>query len=421
MISSYTTKRNQYLLLLKADEFLRDRCITAALRAYDGPVVGMSTSPAMPKNRHFDTVLKGDPHLAASALQAVKDFELETGLTPQAVIPVTEMSLQPALEIATLYGLPFLPRSCVERARNKDLMKAAFLHAGLPTSRFEVFSDFEGLKAAVQILGFPIIIKPTAAAHSIGVIRVDDESSLAKAFEYCRGGLESVKDAWRIENPLLQAEQYFDASREVSVEVVNHKSGSRVIAITEKYLTAPPYFAEVGHMIPSADGNNADLEKLAINACRSLGIDRGVSHVEVRVNRHGDMSLIEVAARPGGDGIMDLVERAYGVNMYDLHIRSYLDIPLQLSEAPALRGVSAIAFMQTRGGIVHGVNQVDELPREIVSLYLNAKTGDRVGGSLDYDARLGTVEFFWPNERKNLGTRHLDEAAKLAAAIFDVR
>jgi len=82
MIRSNANRTKGYLLLLKADEFLRDRCIAAALRRYAGPVVGMAPTPAFPKNRFFDHVLKGDPHLATSALQAVAKRH---GVTPAQV------------------------------------------------------------------------------------------------------------------------------------------------------------------------------------------------------------------------------------------------------------------------------------------------------------------------------------------------
>ena len=173
-------------------------------------------------------------------------------------------------------------------------------------------------------------------------------------------------------------------------------------------------------MVPSLDAANAALKQLAIKACEALGIDRGVAHVEVRVDAAGRLSLIEVAARPGGDGIMDLVERAHGVNMYDLHLATYLGQPVELPEAPPLLGVAAIAFMQTPRGVVRRVEVPRDLPPEIVSLYVNKRPGDRVGDSLNYDDRAGTVELFWSQERTNLGQRHLELASSLAREIFDV-
>jgi len=418
MFTSSDNGRGTYLLLLKADEFLRDRAIVAALRSYPGPVVGMSPQPALAHHRMFDHVLTGDPHQSASALQAVRDFERTHGMKPEAVIPVNEMSLYPALEIAQAYGLPFLSRRAVEQARNKAAMKQAFYRQGVSTARHEVFRDLDEMKRAIQRLGLPVVVKPCEAAHSIGVKLIRTAEEIEPAFRYCSAGLEEVREHWRIHNPLFQVEQYIEAEREVSVEVFNQGDQRCVTAVTEKYLTPPPYFAEVGHMVPGAESGNEALRQLALEACRALELTHGVAHVEVRIDAQGRLFVVEVAARPGGDCIMDQVERAYGVNMYQLHIRSYLGQPQQLPRELRPRGTSAIAFMQTRAGTVTRVTPPRQLPAEVTSVYILAREGDVLGQSLNYDSRAGAVECFWPGEGRFMGTRHLELAQHLAEQIF---
>lgn len=421
MFTSYDNGRGTYLLLLKADEFLRDRAIAASLRAWSGPVVGMSPLPALPPHRMFDHVLAGDPHQAGSALEAVRTFERKTGLRPEAVVPITEMSLHPALEIAEAYGLPHLSRRSVEQARNKAAMKEAFYRHGVSTARHEVFRDLDELRRAIGRIGLPVVVKPCEAAHSIGVRLVRTPEEIEPSFRYCTAGLEEVRESWRITNPLFQVEQYIDAEREVSVEVFNQGEQRCVVAVTEKYLTPPPYFAEVGHMVPGAETGNAALEKLALDACAALEVTLGVAHVEVRIDAKGGLFVVEVAARPGGDCIMDQVERAYGVNMYDLHVRSYLGQRQALPQGLRPRGTSAIAFMQLPEGIVARVTPPRELPEEVMSLYILAREGEAVGGSLNYDSRAGAVECFWPGDGRFMGTRHLDVAQRLAERIFTLK
>ena len=418
MYTSSDNGRGTYVLLLKADEFLRDRAIVAALRTGAGPVVGMSPRPALVPHRMFDEVLAGDPHQAASALEAVRRFEREHGLRPEAVVPITEMSLYPALEIAEAYGLPHLSRRAVEGARDKAAMKEAFYRHGVPTARHEVFRDLEELRQATGRLGLPVVVKPCEAAHSIGVRLVRTPEELEPAFRYCHAGLEEVRASWRIGNPRFQVEQYIDAEREVSVEVFNQGERRGVLAVTEKFLTPPPYFAEVGHMVPGAESGNAALHRLALDACAALELTLGVAHVEVRIDAKGGLFVVEVAARPGGDCIMDQVERAYGVNPYDLHVRAYLGQHPRMPEGLRPRGTSAIAFLQPPEGTVTRVTPPRELPAEVVSLYILAREGDAVGGSLNYDRRAGAVECFWPGPGRFMGTRHLDVARQLSEQIF---
>lgn len=417
MFSTFSNNKN-YILLLKADEFLRDRSIVAAARDFDGMICGMSKVPALERIRHFDEILCGDPHRPDSALMAVKEFEIRTGLIPKAVIPITEMTLSSAALIAQEYGLPFLNSETVVASRNKAIMKKCFIDSNVPTAKSISFSTFEELTTASEQLGFPVIVKPVEAAHSVGVRKISSLEELKDGFEYCVNGLKSISDQWGIEDYLFLVEEYIDSVQEISVEIINLKNEHHIVAITDKFLTEPPFFAEIGHSVPSVHSGDQAIRDAAVAACHSLGLSYGVSHVEIRINKLGSPFVIEVASRPGGDGIMDLVERAYGINMYDLHIRSYLGtLDLNVLSNISFLGAAAIAFLPTRKGVVNKIVVPTKLPREVVGLYLNAKIGDLVGHSMNYDDRLGTVEFFWRGAM-NTKPLHLTIAKELSESIY---
>lgn len=419
MFATYSNKKD-YILLLKADEFLRDRSILAAARHFPGMVCGMSTVPALNRVRHFDDVLCGDPHRPESALKAVKEFEITTGLKPKAVIPITEMTLMSAELIARHYELPFLSSECVAASRNKILMKQAFQMNKVPTAKYFPFSSKEELLIAADKIGYPVIVKPVEAAHSIGVKKISSIYEIDEAYQYCEESLKSISEQWGIGNGKFQVEEFIDAEKEISVEIVNIHGQHHIIAITDKFLTPPPFFAEIGHKVPSTETDNQLVRNAAVNACQALGLNFGVSHVEIRIDKAGNPYVIEVASRPGGDGIMDLVERAYGINLYELHIRSYLGT---LSEADLqninFMGTAAIAFMPALRGKVQAIEIPSQLPREVKSLYLNAQVGDTVGESLNYDDRLGTVEFFWQGIDNRENT-HLTLAESLRDKIYSI-
>ena len=372
MFKTFDNKKD-YVLLLRADEFLRDRSIMAAAKSFDGMIVGMHKNPALLHNRMFDHVLIGDPHSEDDALQAVIAFEQSTGMKPAAVVPITEMTLRSASVIAQHYGIRFLSDESVASARDKLLMKEAFISHQVSTPEYRQFSSFEELEKACDEIQYPVIVKPSEAAHSVGVKLVESASELKQAYNYCVDGAAGSSSEWGYDANKLQVEKYIESMQEVSVEVVNFESKHQVIAITDKSLTPKPFFAEIGHLVPSLDTDNEALRQLAVDACASLNLTHGVSHVEIRIDEEGTPFVIEVAARPGGDGIMDLVERAYGVNMYELHIRSYLG---SLNKDTFDRqyeplGTAAIAFMPAQEGVIQSVNSTLKLPDEVVNLYLN--------------------------------------------------
>lgn len=100
----------------------------------------------------------------------------------------------------------------------------------------------------------------------------------------------------------IHLEEFLVSDKEVSVEVYCTPHGPEVAAVTEKFLSPQPYFAETGHRVPYPGADADKLAETARRACIALGIDRGVAHVEIKILSDG-YYVIEVGARPAGDKI----------------------------------------------------------------------------------------------------------------------
>lgn len=426
MLNRTAAERNggRYLLLLGADIPLRERAVVSALRSYPGPVLGMSTRPAAPlANRFFDHVLKADYYNAEQALAAVREFEKETGLRPDAVVPVIEMTVHVSVAIARHYDLPTLSDDCLALARDKHAMKLAFERAGVPCARHRTFGTLDELRAAADELGLPLVLKPRDFAGNVGTVLVSSAEDLPAAFDYCRDGLLEVAPTYDFADGRYQAEEFVDAPYEVSVEVANLGGERAVLAVTDKSKAGAPYFSEMGQLVPSAETHNEALRQVALDACEALLIDRGVAHVEVLVD--GDrLSVVEVATRPGGDGIMDLVERVYGYSPYDVHIASYHGSIDRLPEFPTVPlGIGATAFLKTPPGTVTEVRPLPDTTHREITLHPTAKAGDRSRSDGSYMARAGILECFadGPDHDPRAFRAEVDELARTRAGqIFTV-
>jgi biotin carboxylase len=386
---------NRYLLLLGADILLRERAVVSALRTYPGPVIGMSDSPATSSaNRFFDHVLTSSYYSAKDALAAVEEFERETGLRPDAVVPIIEMTVHVSVAIARHYGLPRLSDECLARVRDKHTMKVAFEEAGVPCARHRLFSTLPELRVAAAELAFPLVLKPRDFAGNVGTVRVDGPDELPAAFDFCRESLLEVAPTYDFADGRFQAEEFVSATHEVSVEVINYEGHRAVLAVTDKSKADAPYFTEQGQLVPSVDSDNMALRQVAMDACKALLIDRGLAHVEVLVDG-SDLSVVEIAARPGGDGIMDLIDRVYGYSPYDIHIASFRVGLERLPEFPAKpRGIGATSFLKAPVGTIAEVHAVDNLTDQEVALYATARVGDWSRPATSYLARDGVIECF---------------------------
>ncbi|MFE0025039.1 acetyl-CoA carboxylase biotin carboxylase subunit family protein [Amycolatopsis sp. NPDC059021] len=384
---------DRYLLVLGADILLRERAIVSALRSYPGQVFGMAPSPDG-LNRFFDEVLRADYYDAKAALAAVERFERETGLRPAAVVPIIEMTVHVSVAIARHYGLPCLTDEAVGLSRDKHTMKAAFEAAGVPTARHRTFGTLPELREAAGELNFPLVLKPRDFAGNTGTIKVGSPDELPAAFEHCRAELLAIAPLYDFSDGRFQAEEFVSSTHEVSVEVLNYRDERAVLAVTDKAKLPAPHFTEIGQLVPSRETHNPAVRELGVKACEALGITRGIAHVEILVDGD-DLSVVEVAARPGGDGIMDLIDRVYGFSPYDLHYASYLDTMDELPEIPREpAGIGAIRFLKAPVGTITGVGTVEEFTDEELALYVTAKEGDRSQPASSYLTRDGVMEFF---------------------------
>lgn len=412
------TNRSYVLLLgLGTSYFLRERAFSGTKDASALPVWITSVDPLRSPQRFFDRVIAADDGYAESVLAAVAEWK-RRGWLPSAVVPVNDWGVPTASAVAKEYGLPGLSADSAHVTREKSAMKARFEAAGLPTPRsISVTSEAEMLVAAGEI-GFPVVIKPADFSGSGGVRLARTRDEAIAAFAASVEHIERYRDAFPIDGTRYLVEQYVDSQEEVSVEVLCHGDRRKTLAVTEKYLSAPPVFAEVGHLVPSHRRDEANLKTLAEKACEALGIDHGIAHVEIKFDSKGAAWLIEAAARPGGDGIMDQMERAYGYNPYTLHAASYLGTdPFPLVQDEPVRS-SAVAFLKARPGEITSVQIPEKLPDSVVSVFTLKKPGDVAKPLADWSTRDGVVEMVWDEIFTERTTRPVEIADSLSEEIF---
>ncbi|MFL6164581.1 MAG: acetyl-CoA carboxylase biotin carboxylase subunit family protein [Jatrophihabitantaceae bacterium] len=414
-----------YLLLFGAEMSLRERALVAALRVFPGPVAVITPSRDVSACRYFDIVLDGVPSDPASALAAVTGYAERTGRVPMGVVPFADPYLTSGWTIADHFALPYLSQQAVQDSSiNKGRMKRRFVQAGVPTPRhLELAADaeVEAALAAAAELGYPCVVKPAAFGGSLGVCLARDQQELRQRFDYVRAIIDRNAATFTVPSRGILLEQLCRLSREVSVEVLNHGDRRWVLAVTDKALGPAPYFAEMGHLIPSRQSDRADLGEVALAACAAIGLDRGIAHVEVRFEDDQPPQVIEVGARTAGDGIPDLMEAALGIPAYELQVRSYLDC---LDEPPAIKpvGVAGLAVIKAPPGRIRAIRQPTRLDPAITNYELHAELGAISEVPQSYLQREGYLQLCWPGAQpaEIAEDAHLAIADDLAGQLFEV-
>ncbi len=205
--------------------------------------------------------------------------------------------------VASRLGLRSNPDEYSEITTNKYKMRLCFMNNGVPSPKFALVDNDNHY----QITGFkfPLIVKPTDRSGSRGVEKVLDPVQLEDAISRARK--ESFEHKAIIEE--------FVTGREISVESISNEGQHTILQITDKVTTGAPFFVELEHHQPSSlPGNIKDrVKEIVIKALDALHIQFGASHSELKITEDGEVKVIEIGARMGGDFIgSDLVRLSTG-------------------------------------------------------------------------------------------------------------
>ena len=107
----------------------------------------------------------------------------------------------------------------------------------------------------------------------------------------------------------------FVGGKEYSVECVSFHGKPTLLAVTEKITTGAPHFIETGHNEPAPVSVEMveKIKSVVYHALDSLKITEGASHSEIKIDDDGNIKIIEIGSRMGGDCIgSDLVRISTG-------------------------------------------------------------------------------------------------------------
>ena len=172
---------------------------------------------------------------------------------------------------------------------------------------------------------YPVIIKPSDSSASRGITVVNSPNELENAIRRARENSKSK---------IILVEQLIKGC-EVSVESISYKGKHYLLTITDKETTGAPYFVEIAHHQPSSLPYEIQ-ERIARYNTRlldALQINNSASHAEFKIDKTGEVYLMEVGARGGGGWISyKLVELSTG---YD-YIKGMIQVALKEFEEPVI-------------------------------------------------------------------------------------
>jgi biotin carboxylase len=196
---------------------------------------------------------------------------------------------------------------------------------------------------------------------------VNEASELKEACEYALSG--SITRRAEIESFII-GKEYGAESLVVNDEIY-------VMGIMQKWMTQPPYYAELGHAIPN-DLKPEIEEKARIcvrNAVKALGINFGSVNMDMIITPDGKVNIIDIGARMGGNMIgPSIIPYGTGVNYMAAMINNAVGDPIELTVHP--HGAVASRLLAFNEGIVRRLPDIKETEKRFgVEIYHHLEVG----------------------------------------------
>lgn len=278
--------------------------------------------------------------------------------------------------VASKMGLISNPNEYTATTTNKFLMRNCFIKNNVPSPIFFKVASTDDI-VKIKDVNYPLIVKPTDRSGSRGVEKVNNEDELKQAIERAIG--ESFSKEAIVEE--------FVDGREISVESISFNGKHHILQITDKVTTGSPYFVELAHHQPSnlPEETKSKIKQIVLNALDALHIKYGASHSELKISENGDIKVIEIGARMGGDFIgSDLVKLSTG---YDF-LQGVIEVAMGKFHEPQIKehNFSGVYFLSQETEwlkkYIENKNQYKEIVRaEITNNTLKdiQCSGDRSG------------------------------------------
>ena len=254
---------------------------------------------------YYVLVVDGDPHAVGFNFadeHAVIDIKDETACLAYAkekqidgvLTAATDFSVLVVSRIADEMKLPGCNYQTAKTIKNKASVRKCLFeaHADDTGYAYEI-DDLEQIDSILPKIKFPVMVKPCDGSGSRGASKVERKEDFKAACEYAMSGSVTHR---AIAEPFVVGKEY-------GVESFVDQGEIHVLAVMQKDMTQPPYYAELGHAIPS--GLSLELESKVKDCVKkaliSLGVNHGSVNMDLLITDSGEVHIVDVGARMGGN------------------------------------------------------------------------------------------------------------------------
>lgn len=332
-------------------------------------VISVDYLPDNPAHKFADEYHNVSTTDKEAVLKLAKELKID-GIVSYA----SDVSAPTAAYVAENLGLPTNPYEAVLKLTRKDLIRPFMEKNGFNVPKGKGFKDYDSALIFFNTIKKPAMVKPVDASGSKGVTKIFDESEFAQAYEEAmryslsktiiveefiqRDGYQIAGDGFLVDGKLIFAglmNEHFD------------KLCNPLVPIGESYPSILPENLKIKA--------RAEIQRLM----DLLGMKMGALNLDFIVDKDGDVYILEIGPRNGGNLITDAIKCATGVDLAEYTIRNAVgDNCNDLKEKEVNQFVSSYVIHSLNNGTFKDVWISDEIKNDIIKSDLFVEKGEKI-------------------------------------------
>jgi formate-dependent phosphoribosylglycinamide formyltransferase (GAR transformylase) len=237
--------------------------------------------------------------------------------------------------------------------RDKPSMKQVLREAGVPTAASTAAHTATEVRDFAAQVGYPLILKPRAAAGASGTVRVDSDHQLAAAL----AGFADV-DSIAVEEFVEGHEGFYDTlsiDGNPAYDWVTHYYPNVLEAMRTRWIS--PQFVATNRVDTVAE--YGEVREMGRRVAQALGIGTSATHMEWFFGPRG-LRFSEIGCRPPGVRAWDLYAAGNDIDIYrewaNAIVHGNVDRPLSRRRAAGI-----VALRPDRDGQITHYEGLDEI------------------------------------------------------------
>ena len=321
-------------------------------------------------------------------------LELAKQVKPDFVIAYASDPAAPtAAYVSEQLGLPGNAYKSVQLLSEKDLFRNFLLENGFNTPRSISIIDDNDISKASS-LNFPIIVKPTDSSGSKGVSKIENISQLKHAIEYARTFSRNkriiAEEYVRSDGPQIHGDGFV-----VDGELIFHYLGDH------HYDIQINPFVPYSTTWPSIKGNNiiTKVEKEIKRAIQLSGFKNGAVNIEVRVSEIGEIFIMEIGPRSGGNFVPQVINYATRFDMIFATLDLFENKNIKVYNKQ--NKCAAYYILHTdKDGILKSISLKDEIKINMKEFHQYIHPGEKVYSFQGANAAIGVLLLLFSSQEE---------------------